>query len=81
MLIQAEKIHQLILIHSLLENYSFGELSSYLCFVINDAVLTSLLWIALMHTLGSSIFRVSIRGKEAGFIDVLMKHWLPDLAQ
>lgn len=33
-----------------------------------------------MHTLGSSIFRVSIRGKEAGFIDVLMKHWLPDLA-
>lgn len=29
MLMQAEKIHQLILIHSLLENYSFGELSSY----------------------------------------------------
>lgn len=52
----------------------------FLCFVINVAVLTSLLWIALMHTLGSSIFRVSIRGKEAGFIDVLMKHWLPDLA-
>lgn len=79
MCVQAEKIHRLILIHSLLENCSFGELSPHLRFLINDAVLTSLLGIAFMHTLGSSLSRVSIRGKEAGFIDVLINQ-LPDLA-
>ena len=80
MRVQAEKIHRLILIHSLLENYSFGELSSHLCFLIDDAVLTSLLWITLMPTPGSSLSRVSIRGKEASFLNVSTKLWLPDLA-